>query len=156
MVPDLRAPQAYSLRFVSVCREQPGRLLPLLGRSVGYSRAVRVWDFPPPDCEQRGIGLGSSPDPELRGNVHLPPCLFPSSCSSCVRATSVRRNEACGLRLSFRPPPWTPPYASKDDDWGVITQVVVPSKFRSEVLRLAKPSHPTLSFTSYTSCWVPL
>ncbi|CAL9682972.1 unnamed protein product [Knipowitschia caucasica] len=81
MVPDLRAPQAYSLRFVSVCREQPGRLLPLLGRSVGYSRAVRVWDFPPPDCEQCGSArITSRP--------------FPSACPSCAYAECTLKGAA--------------------------------------------------------------
>ncbi|KAK7926273.1 hypothetical protein WMY93_008583 [Mugilogobius chulae] len=32
---------------------------------------------------------------------------------------------------------WTPPYASDKDDWSVVTQVVVPAKFRPEVLNLA-------------------
>ncbi|KAK7909313.1 hypothetical protein WMY93_013997 [Mugilogobius chulae] len=32
---------------------------------------------------------------------------------------------------------WTPPYASPKDEWSVVSQVVVPSKFRHEVLSLA-------------------
>lgn len=35
---------------------------------------------------------------------------------------------------------WTPPYASRADDWSVVTQVVVPTPFRHEVLCLAHDS----------------
>ncbi len=35
---------------------------------------------------------------------------------------------------------WTPSYASTQDDWSIVTQVVVPNKFRNEILSLAHDS----------------
>ncbi len=35
---------------------------------------------------------------------------------------------------------WTPSYASTQDDWSIVTQVVVPNKFRNEILSLAHAS----------------
>lgn len=32
---------------------------------------------------------------------------------------------------------WTPPNGSVQDDWGVINQIVVPQKYRDEILKLA-------------------
>ncbi|XP_073732325.1 uncharacterized protein [Misgurnus anguillicaudatus] len=32
---------------------------------------------------------------------------------------------------------WMPPHASTQDDWSIVTQIVVPSKFRGEILKMA-------------------
>lgn len=53
---------------------------------------------------------------------------------------------------------WTPSQASKQDDWSVVTQIVVPQVFRHEILRLAHDNplagHLGVNKTYETGCCV--